>query len=104
MANMGAKIGGTETKTTFWARSGFSRCELMPTDLVISGSKTESWYLDICRKLCQRHTFIVVLLVCIVEHPDVKVLVEDVQAGPIVPQMVLIVRIVFFADVPFQFW
>lgn len=104
MANMRTKIGGTKTETALWARCSFSWGELMPTDLVIGSSKTESWYLDIGRKLRQRHTFIVVLLVCIVKHPDVKVLVKNVQTRPIVPQMVFIVQIVFFADVRFQFW
>ncbi len=104
MANMRTKIGGTKTETAFWACGSFSRGKLMPTDLVIGSSETKCWHLDICCKLCQRHTFIVVLLICIFKHPDVKVLVQDVQAGPIVPQMVLIVQIVVFANILFQLW
>lgn len=74
----------------------------MTTNLIVGCSQTESGHFDVRSKLSNRHALVVILLVGVVEHADVDVLVEDVQARPVGFQNMVIVLIVVFTDVVFQ--
>lgn len=100
VANVSAKICHSQHHFAFLALDGLRWSEIQTTaDLVVLGVEAERWDFDIGDVLSNRHCIVIFLLVSEAEHLSVDMFIKHVHTGPVIVKHVLVVSVVFIAEV-----